>query len=229
MGLDHVTARLARSDMAQLFTLFLAVLVIVLGFAWPTAGNLANESWFALAPSRNALLALVAAGFGASQGLIRVPGHQVDHAGVDQLQEAWSTLWALMLWVLLTLPFEITSHAASFPAINLAWSFLVSVLTVPAYFGLGLVLRKVLGVLRVHWLLPVAVPAVMVGLAWLDLQLNSALFNPWTAVLAPSPYPLVAGTAAAATLLALWRPWRHFGRGRARTTGGAPASGGGAR
>lgn len=68
-ALATVADRLARSDMAQILLLFMAILVMVLGFGWPAGGSFANESWFSLAPARNAFLAVAAAGFGASQGL----------------------------------------------------------------------------------------------------------------------------------------------------------------
>jgi len=216
-----------RSDMAQLFTLFLAVLVVVLGFAWPATGTLANESWFSLAPARNTFLALAAAGFGASQSLITLPGHLAP--GGDRahwLAEARYTLGALLLWVLLSAPFEVVSHAGSYPATSLAWSSLVAVLTVPAYYGLGLLLRKLVGVTRLGWLLPIAVPGVAVFLAWLDLRFDTSLFNPWTSVLAPSSYALVAGAATLLTLLFLFGPWRLPLRGgRAAAVGGSAAGG----
>lgn len=225
--LETLTARAMRSDMAQLFTLFLAALVVVLGFAWPATGTLANESWFSLAPARNTFLALAAAGFGASQALIALPGHLA--LGGDRghwLAEARYTLGALLLWVLLSVPFEVVSHAGSYPATSLAWSSLVAVLTVPAYYGLGLLLRKLVGVTRLGWLLPIAVPGVTVFLAWLDLRLDTSLFNPWTSVLAPSSYALVAGAATLLTLLYLFGPWRFPLRARRSPVAAAPTGGG---
>lgn len=206
--LDQVSARLMRPDMSQLLTLFFAVLVVVVGFSWPSAGGLANESWFALAPARSAFLALAAAGFGASQNLILLPSRTYTYVGdaATRLAEARFTLGALLVWVLVTLPIEVVSHAASYPATNLAWSALVSLLTVPAFYGLGLLLRRVAATLRVGWALPVAVPAAVLLGAWLDLRFDTALFNPWTAPLAPSLYPLVAGASALLTLFYLFRP-----------------------
>ena len=209
-GLEALTWRLARPDMAQVLVLFLAAQVVVLTFSWPSAGSLANDSWFALAPSRNAFLALAAAGFGASQLLIRVPGQlDISGVGLEPLAEARYTLLALLVWVPLSAPFEVVSHAASFPATGLLGSLLVTLVTVPAYFGLGLLLRKLTALLRVNWLLPLAVPGVILLLAWFDMQLGNTLFNPWAAALAPSPYPLVAGLGAGLTLWFLLRPGRR--------------------
>lgn len=210
--LELVAGRLGRPDMAQALLLVLAVLVMVLGFAWPSGGTLVNESWFSLSPARNALLALAAAAFGAAQGVGRP---HADESGVNVASnwrpEARSTLGALMVWMLLTLPLEVVSHAASYPAINLGWAVLVGVVTVPAYYGLGMLLRLFTQMLRVGWLLPVVVPAAVVGFAWLDLRLDSALFNPWTAALSVSVYPVVTGAATLATVVALFAPrsWRR--------------------
>ena len=102
----------------------------------------------------------------------------------------------------------------------------MAVLTVPAYYGLGMLLRKLVGVTRLGWLLPIAVPGVTVFLAWLDLHFETSLFNPWTSVLAPSSYALVAGAATLLTLLYLFGPWRlPLGGSRSPVTG-APAGGG---
>lgn len=226
--LDHVSARLMRPDMAQLLTLFLAVLVVVVGFSWPSAGGLVNESWFSLAPARSAILALAAAGFGASQGLIVLPGRNATYGGDGpaRLAEARVTLGALLVWALITMPLEVVSHAASYPATNLAWSIFVSLLTVPAFYGLGMALRKGAALLRASWALPILVPgAVFVG-AWLDLRFETALFNPWTAPLAPSLYPAVAGATALLTVIYLAGPWRSRAGPRAEsaaTSGGARA------
>lgn len=210
--LDVVAERLTRADMLQLLLLVFAVLVVVTTFAWPGGGSLANESWFALAPSRNAILALAAAGFGASQWTRRLPG---DSRRPPGRVEALATLAALVVWALVTLPIEVLTYAASYPATSFGWSLLVTLLTVPAYFGLGMLLKQGTAFLRLGWLLPLAVPGFLVLLSWLDLQLGVTLFNPWAAALAPGPYPAVAGAATLVTLLALARPGRATAHGEA--------------
>lgn len=203
-ALATVADRLARSDMAQILLLFMAILVMVLGFGWPAGGSFANESWFSLAPARNAFLAVAAAGFGASQGLVGVVAHLGPPRTASQwLTEARATLLALLVWVLLTLPFEFISHAASFPAVSPWYSLLVTVITVPAYFGLGMLVRKLCLVARAAWALPVAVPAVVLALAWVDLRFDVSLFNPWTAALTLSPFPLVMGVVGLLTAVFL--------------------------
>ncbi len=194
--------------MAQALLLLLAILVLVLGFSWPTGGSHVNESWFTLSPARNALLAVAAALFGALSGA----GPGSAHSGASLtggavssqwLREARATLAALLAWSLLTLPFEVATHAASYPDISLGWALLVSLLTVPAYFGLGMLLHRVAVPLHIAWALPLLVPAAVIGLAWLDLGLGSSLFNPWTASLSVSFYPAVAGAGALLTILTL--------------------------
>lgn len=226
-AVELMAARLTRPDMAQLLTLFLAVLVLVLGFSWPSGGALANESWFSLAPVRNACLALLAAGYGAAQGLVHLPGgNAAAGSAANELTEARLTLIALLTWVLLTAPFEVISHAASYPSAHLSWSALVSLLTVPAYYGLGLLIRKLAGLARLGWALPILVPGAIVGLSWLDLRLDVSLFNPWTAALTASSYPFVAGAATLLTALFLvgWNHGRR--RPRAHEPTGTQAEGG---
>ncbi len=220
-AVELMVARLTRPDMMQLLTLLLAVLVLVLGFSWPSGGGTANESWFSLTPVRNACLALVAAGYGAAQGLVRLPGGNAPTcAAANALSEARLTLVALLTWVLITAPFEVISHAASYPSAHVAWSALVSLVTVPAYYGLGLLVRKLAALLRLGWALPVMVPGVIVGLGWLDLRLDTSLFNPWTAALNTSPYPVVAGVATLLTVLLLLS-WNRGGRNGLGAPGGA--------
>lgn len=227
-ALDRITARLMRPDMAQLLTLFLAVLVVVVSFTWPSGGSVANESWFSLAPTRNALLALVAAGYGASQLLVLLHGEPGANGSPAELRlEARLTLAALLLWALLSAPIEVASYAGSYPSIHLAWSTLVTLLTVPAYFGLGLLLRKLAALLRIGWLLPLLVPSAVVALSWVDLRLDASLFNPWTAALTSSPYPVVAGVATLLTVLFLFGPGMR-GAGKRVLRGAASGEPGGA-
>lgn len=202
--LAALTERLARTDMLQLLALLFGLLLVIGTVAWPSGGARVNESWYSLAPARNALLALAAAGFGAA-----ITGVAAEQHGPHSWRpgQAALTLAALLVWALLTLPIEVASYAATYPAVGLGWSQLVTALTIPAYFGLGLLLGRLTALLRAVWLLPLLVPAVMVGLGWLDLRLDRTLFNPWTAVLAPSPYALVAGAATLLTAATLVAPW----------------------
>jgi len=196
--LDALAARLARSDMLQALTLLLAVLLVVLAFSWPGGNALVNEAWFSLAPIRHALLALAAAAFGASLA------PATAGAGVAWRHEARVTLAALLVWALVTLPFEVIAHAASYPAVSLAWGLLTAPLTVVAYYGLGALLARGARALRAAWALPLLVPGSLVLLAWVDLQLGATLLNPWTAPLDPSPaYLAVMGGGAILTAMGL--------------------------
>lgn len=224
--LQQIADRSARSDMAQAFLLVLSILVLVLGFSWPSGGSLVNQSWFTFSPARNALLALAAALFGALQTLGRHVADEPTTAGsadhVAWLPEARTTLAALMVWVLVTLPIEVVSYAASYPAMSLVWAVLVSLLTVPAYFGLGMLLRSVANAARVEWVLPIIVPAVVVGLAWIDLHFGSSLLNPWSASLSVSGYPITMGVATLLTAVWLSVPHRLRVHRRRTAHGDAP-------
>lgn len=219
--LESVAGRVARSDMLQALTLLFAVLVVVVSVGWPSGGTTANESWFSLASVRNALLALAAAGFGAAQGVAarrRVPAAQGATTTLVASDPAWRyearlTLGALFAWVFLTLPFESATQAASYPAVEPWWSLLIACLTVPGYFGLGLLLRRLTAILRVGWALPLLVPASLLLFGWIDLRLELTLLNPWAAPLAPSwTYVVTLSAAALLTLLALALPARSATR-----------------
>ncbi len=192
--------RLTRSDMLQALTLLLAVLFVATSISWPAGSSLVNESWFAVAPVRSALLALAAVGYGAAvAGRRRAPPPQTAPRG-----EALATLAALVVWALLTLPLEVIVHAASYPAVSLGWSAGVALLAVPAYFGLGLLLARLADALRASWALPLVVPASLLLLAWFDLQVGRTIFNPWTAPLAYSvPHLAAVGVGGILTLMYL--------------------------
>lgn len=193
--LNAVGERLARSDMVQLLALAFVALTVTIGLAWPSGGRVVNESWYSVAPVRSTMLALLALGFALAQGPF--------DRGANWRHDARVSLLALFILTLLTAPFEIVSRAASYPAVDPWWSLAQPLLVVPAYFGLGLLLARVTGRWRLGWALPVLVPAVLVGLVWLDLKLGRTLFNPWAAPLALSwSFAAVMGAATLAT--ALW-------------------------
>ncbi len=192
--LNAVSERLARSDMVQLVALAFVALTLTIGFSWPSGGRVVNESWYSVAPVRTTMLALLALGFALAQGPFS--------NGSSWRHEARVSLVALLTLTLLTAPFEVVSRAASYPAVDQWWSLAVPLLVVPAYFGLGLVLARVTSRWRLGWSLPLLVPAVLVGLVWLDLKLNRTLFNPWAAPLALSwGFAAVMGAATLATTL----------------------------
>ncbi len=187
-----VAERLRTPDLLQVLALFLAALLFVLAVRWPGQGE-ANEAWFALAQTRMTLLALAALGYGAAEG--RLPRHQRR-----------VTAAALMVFVAVSLPFDVAAYAASFPAVPLLWAACLPFLEVPAYFGMGILLGRLAHRLRVTALLPLLVPALLVAGIALDVRLGVDVIDPLTAPLRVSWVHLaVITTLAAATVLALTR------------------------
>lgn len=190
--LHAASERLSRPDLFQLLLLVLAVLATTLLVAWPPPGS-PNESWYALTQVRAALLALLALGFGA---LPLPPGRP----------ERRATALALVAVALLSSPLEVAAHAATQPATPLAWPLLLAPLDTLAFYGLGVGLGALLRVLRLGLLLPLAVPALLVGLAVLDTALGRTLANPVRAAARGSlPHAVLAGLVAVA--LTAWLAW----------------------
>lgn len=199
-------ARLARSDMLQGVALLFVALSFALAIQWPAGPTMANQSWFTVAPVRLTLLAVGAMAWGAGLGARpRRPRGPSDVARIDLPcfgTSAWraegvATLGALLVLVPITLPFEVATHAASYPDVNLAWSLGVPVLAVLGYFGAGLLLGRLADMLRVSFLLALLVPLLFAGSAWLDVSLGRTLLNPWSASLAVSlPYAAALGALA---------------------------------
>lgn len=210
--LAAAAARLSRQDMLQALTALLAALCLVLAMRWPSGGAVVNESWAAVAPVRAVLLALAALAWGASVGarpgrdelgesFVPTP-EEPPHGEPAWRREVAATLAALVAMALVSLPFDVLTHAAAYPTTSLAWSLAAPLLATGGYFGLGLALGRGMRLARLNSLLPLAVPAVLAAAAWLDVALELRLLFPWFATFAVSP--LFAGVMAAFSLLALW-------------------------
>ena len=207
--LSQVAGRLQRSDLAQIVALFLAVLVVALTVNWPDGGARVNEAWFAVAPLRNSLLALVGLAFGAQHGA-QVVRQDPNRAGTALLPRALSvrlTWLALLVIVLLTWPFELIAHAGSYPATPSYWPALVAPLTVTGFFGLGLLLGRLVRGPFSGMLLLIAVPALLAGLVWADFAFDLVIVNPWAAPLTVAPaYLATMAVLSLVTLLAVRMP-----------------------
>jgi len=223
--LDAVAARLARNDMLQAAVFLMVALTFALAIQWPSGASTANESWFTVAPVRLALLSIGAMAWGAGLGA-RPPAvrSRRDTDGIDLPilgSEAWrtecaATLGALFVLVLITAPFEVATHAASYPDASLAWSLGVPLLAVVGYFGGGLLVGRLADTLRMSSLLALIVPTVFAATVWLDVSLDRTVLNPWSAALAVSvPFAACLGTLALVTLYALLSVRRPASRGGA--------------
>ncbi len=119
---EALEERLRRTDMVQFLTLFFAVLIFVILTRWPTQRSVPNETWFALSQTRITVLALLALGYGSVYSLF-------------SQRDRLLTCLALVSFVLMSIPFDIATFAASFPATPLWWSIslpLVDTVAVPA-------------------------------------------------------------------------------------------------
>ena len=189
--LQKVSARLTRSDLLQLSVLFFAVLLVSSVTAWPTRPNEANDSWFILSQMRLGGLALLALSFGAVESRL-------------SKSEQGMTVLALLVLALVTAPLEVASYALSFPPSPLWYSLTLACLDSLALFGLGLLLGKALALIHLRALLPLVVPAALVGLVAADIWLGVALVSPLAASNALAPFHLGAmGAVALATVFYL--------------------------
>lgn len=217
--LGSAAARLSRQDMLQGLTGMLAALCLVLAMSWPAGSAVANDSWSVVAPVRAVMLALAALAWGAAVGArprraelgasFVPPPEAPPHGEPAWRREVAATMVALLSMVVITLPFDVLSHAAAYPSTSLGWSLLSPFLATAGYFGIGLGLGRALRVARLGALLPLAVPALLAATAWLDVALGLRLASPWFATFEASP--LYAAVMSAGAALALWaaRPVRE--------------------
>lgn len=207
-----LAGRLSRSDMLQGSVLLFVALGFTLAVAWPTGISLVNEAWFSLAPVRTTALAFGSLIYGAVLGSRPAPKHvtTTDTAAFPTVafgtaawhHEAAVTLGAIAVLAAVTAPFEVVSHAASYPGTDVVWSLLVPFLALGGYFGLGLLVGRATAVTRLTVLLPLLIPAVMAGAFWLDVSLGNTVVNPWSAALAFSP--VLAVVMSILSLVGLW-------------------------
>ncbi len=197
-SLGALSALLRREDMTQLFMGLLALLIFVLVISWPSDALETNNSWYALAQTKVAALALLGLAYGATSS----PRSRTEQR---------LTLAALGCFHVLALPLETATYAASYPVTPLWWSLLACTLDIAAFFGVGLALGALLSKLRLRTLLPLVVPLILVGVVSFDVWASSwvaqPILNPFTAVAHVSALHLaLAGLCAGATLVYLVRP-----------------------
>ncbi len=186
-----VSARLQRPDLMQVGGFFLAALVVALNANWPGSGARVNESWLVVAPLRNSLLALLGLAFGAYHGAqTGAPSDETaaPRDGAGPAREGARVTWlALLVITLVTWPFELAAQAGSFPATPSYWPAIVAPATLTGYFGLGLLLGRVVRGPYSGVLLLVCVPATLAALVWSDFALHTVITNPWAGPLAVAP------------------------------------------
>ena len=191
--LEHVAERFRGSDLVQLATLFFTIVLFSFFVSWPTRPT-ANNAYFAVSQLRLLGLSLLALGYGA---------HVL---GQDRKLQR-STLGALLSLALLSSPLEVAAYVLSFPELPLVYSLGLSFLDPTALFGIGLALAALLRFLRLSILLPLAVPALLIGFVFIDISLRVGLTSPLAALSGVAPLHLALMSAlAVATLGWLARP-----------------------
>lgn len=185
--------RIARADAG--LALVLAATAIVLIATWPVRPDTPNASWYAVSVVR--VGALVA--WGWLLGATSSPGRAVGRRDLTRLT----------LGVVASAPLEAAAHAATVPAVPMAWG---AIIALPASFsalGAGRLATWLLQRARLGALAPIGSLAAAIALVWLDLNvLRSAAFVPWVLPSAPGVFPaIVLGAGAAATVQRLARPF----------------------
>lgn len=190
----HFERRLVQPDYVQLLALYLGIVLFVIATRWVGVDARVNDAWFGVAPARLIGVALLGLGYGSAFSE-RPRVHQV------------AALGSVVLAALLSFPLELATYAAGHPSVPLWWGVVVPTVDSVAYFGLGLVIGRISTWTRLRSILPLTVPALLVGVTWLDIHLRIAVLNPLTSATTVAPWHLALATAgAAATLFVLLRP-----------------------
>ena len=178
-----VTQKVRQTELLQSLAAILALLILTLVFSWPGTGA-PNDSWANVAQVRSVTLMLFAVGFGASAGASRAARLE--------------TLLSLWLFVLLALPIEAFAYAASYPDVPLWWLAAQPLLDVGAYFGIGLLLGRLVRKLPV--LLPLLPLLVLLALFGLSTTFAAPLLNPLAAAQVVWPHLVTTALLTLATL-----------------------------
>jgi hypothetical protein len=191
--MNSLSARLTRSDLLQLSTLYFAILLFSVLVSWPQ-GTAENRSWFVLVQVRIMALTLLGLAYGTSEI------HKVK-------PEQRITLLALLCLGLFSLPLELACYAASFPETPIYWAMGITLLDTIAFFGLGLALSKMFHKIRLQALLPVINIVIMVLINTFDFGTGKIIISPLLAVTLLSPFHFAAMLVLAIlTLLWLLKP-----------------------
>ena len=181
--------RLVRSDFIQLSSLFFIIMVFGLMTSWPQ-GNEENRSWFILVQTRIICMTLLGLGYGTQTLKL-------------SKTEQRTTLLALLMLGVLSIPLEVACYAASFPGTPLWWSLGITLLDTIAFFGMGLGLSKMFHLLRLQALLPVVNMVLLVLFITFDFGIKTVIVNPLLAVTLLSPFHFAA-MLVLASLTAFW-------------------------
>lgn len=189
----NLNKRFSQPDFIQMSLLFLTVLFFAFLITWPTANFVETNSFFAVSQVRLVGLLLIALSYGSVFSL-------------KPLAEQRVTAIAVLALSLFSAPFEVASYAMSFPPLPLYWSLLITTIDTLAFLGIGFSLGYSLSFLRLRFLLPLAVPSILVAVVAADILINTALLNPLTALTLISLPHLFLMTVCATLCLVYLRP-----------------------
>jgi len=183
--------RFSQADFIQVSLLFFTILFFAFLITWPSNSHVETNSFFAISQLRLMGNILIALSFASVFSLQSMHKRRV-------------TAFAVLALCIFTIPFEVAPYAMSFPPLPLYWSILVTLIDTLAFMGIGFLLGHTLSFLRLRFLLPLAVPALLVACVALDILIQFAIFNPLSAITAQNwPHLILMSIIAILTLLYL--------------------------
>lgn len=181
---NDLNLRFKESDWMQLSLSFFSVLVITLSISFPSTRVLANDTFFSIAQVRLVCLIVIALTYGTLQVKASLKRQRLTFA-------------ALLVLALVSIPFEVAGYTMSFPDLPLYWTLLITTIDTLAFYVIGHGLGRVLILLRLYVLLPLAIPSLLVLFVAVDVFIARNLLSPLVAVTAISLPHLFLMTALA--------------------------------
>ena len=155
--------RLRSEDLSQAVSLMLLFLSLTLVFSWTGNPLTVNDSWFNVTAVRRAALGLLALYLALRAG---------SQTPTDQL----AGYLALFCVALVTVPFEIVTFAASYPAASLGLSVAFDLAFPLGLYGIALAGTRL--VPRAPWLTLLLSVLVLIAFAAVDELLSARLLSP---------------------------------------------------
>ena len=198
---DSIASQVRQANVIQLLALILATLTFVTYSRWEVAGHLFNNSWFTVTQVRLFSLTLIALAYGGS-------------CAGSQKTKKQTTAALVLIFALVTLPFELVSYFPTLPSTSLLTTIFIPLLTGIAFYGLGLAVGTMLLIIRSGSLMPLAIIGVIVGMLVIDVRLKTNFLNPFKGTTSPTwEHSVIIGIMAAITLLFLvWPQKRQHNR-----------------
>ena len=192
-----IASQAREAHFIQLLALILAILTFVTYSRWEVDGHLFNNSWFTVTQVRLFSLTLIALAYGGS-------------CAGSQKTKKQITAALVLIFALVTLPFELVSYFPTLPSTSLLTTIFIPLLTAIAFYGLGLAVGTMLLIIRSGSLMPLAIIGVIVGMLVIDVRLKTNFLNPFKGTTSPTwEHSVIIGIMAAITLLFLLWPQKR--------------------